>query len=298
MNRRKVAVLLVLLVLVPAAVFLGAAYLDDSHKILRLAQVDGVTMYVPVSLPEEPTPAKRVAVGAPLEAVSDTAPKIKLAESQFDFGSVEPFVSQRHSFVIENVGTAPLHVFNRGTSCKCLTAEVLDKSIPPGKSGRVELVWSALPTREQFLQRVTLATNDPQNETIELTVEGRTKAIVATVPAELVAPRVRPNDEVKLHTDVVSEVWERFEVVDLKSQLPGLKWEVQPIAPEKLRELGAKAGAHLVVTLPRDLPQGVFLDELWLFAQPVDEAGKPSGETFESSIPLAGKVEGRLQYPI
>jgi hypothetical protein len=102
-------------------------------------------------------------------------PQAQVDAREFNFGTVEPLRAHRHTFEFRNTGTAPLSLSSRGSSCKCLKVEIVDQTVAPGQLGRVDVVWEARPSQDLFLQRATVATNDPARPTIELTVEGQSR---------------------------------------------------------------------------------------------------------------------------
>jgi hypothetical protein len=86
-------------------------------------------------------------------------------------------------------------------------------------------------------------------------------------------------------------VWDQFVVEQVESSLPGLTWELEPAESQSLVPLKGKAGYRLRVTLPADLPQGLFSH--WLRVR----VNRPRGKSHEPpryEATLSGQVLRRL----
>ena len=70
---------------------------------------------------------------------------------------------------------------------------MLDNLVEAGETGEVEVTWEALPTQDVFLQRATIATNDPANARIDLKIAGQVRVLVGAEPPVLSVNRIKPN---------------------------------------------------------------------------------------------------------
>ena len=230
-------------------------------------------------------------------AIETDQPRVELAERRFDFGIVDPLRTHRHTFEVRNSGTVPLTLKSNGATCKCLALEVRDDTVPPGGSGNVEVIWEAQDTQEPLRQRVSLATNDPNAQIVDLEITGKTQIVLAAEPPTLSAARIRPGKKTKIATIIVSRVWDAFTIDALQSSLTGVEWTLAPADPVQLKTFEAKSGWRLEVTLPADLPTGSFRETLTFAARPRRKANEAASETHEPlvrEIPLEGTVTGRL----
>ncbi len=108
-------------------------------------------------------------------AAQETRPKVEFVNERiFDFGSMERLSKQKHTFLIKNVGNAPLFMKVRRTTCKCTISSLDDQAIQPGETGDVTVEWTGktLTPEPDFKQGVEIETNDPENELISLVIYG------------------------------------------------------------------------------------------------------------------------------
>jgi hypothetical protein len=244
--------------------------------------------------------AVEVATDVPPAAVKPVAkrsfadPRAEIAETSHDFGVVEPLRSQSYAFEIRNTGTAPLTLTKHDTGCKCLELVVADATIPPGSSGRVVALWQPQPSHDIFRKTARLTTNDPTNPTIDLTLRGKARVLLAADPPELVATRIRPNQSATIRTHIVSETWEAFEIDGIESSLAGADWQLTPADSGVLKQLNVKSGWQLAVTLPSDLDEGEFRETLHFTAKPLGDMPEELSQPLEREIPLTGNVLRRL----
>lgn len=132
-------------------------------------------------------PAVKQAVTAPPQA----SPTIAASENQFDFGRLKQGMPVEHVFEIFNRGDGELVLEPPRTSCPCLTATVATMRVPAG--GRVQLK-TKLDTEGQsgnIHKTIYLTSNDPENHTLSIAIEG------AVVPEVEVTPRSLRLGEVK-----------------------------------------------------------------------------------------------------
>ena len=253
-------------------------------------------------------PAWRESMGhtAAKPVVPSDVPSVAIDERKFDFGLVDSLRMHRHTFEIRNAGTAPLTLLSHGTTCKCLTVEVVDEKVAPGEAGKVVVIWDAQEDPDAFLQRVSVVTNDPRAPIVDLEVAGKVRIALAAEPATLFAGRLVPGEQAQAVTTIVSRVWDAFTIEAVESTLTGIQWSRTPADVEKLRKLKAKSGWRLAVTLPPDMPTGSFQEALQITVRPraQDSRRADAGETAAApmsrpesvvrEVPLEGEVLGRL----
>lgn len=101
-----------------------------------------------------------------------SAPRVDLPVTEFNFGVIPPDPEVAYIFVIQNTGTADLHLSNLVTSCGCTTAELSASVIPPGR--RAELLVTFDPdyhvTNGEVIRLVWLVSDDPAQPWIELAI--------------------------------------------------------------------------------------------------------------------------------
>lgn len=118
------------------------------------------------------------------------APKIELAEKNFDFGKINLTDVAKHDFKIKNAGQNSLIITNLMTSCHCTTAIFkvsgqLDSpafdmhqdagwqgEIAPGQEAVVEAIYepAKMPVKGQVSRVITFSSNDPANSQVQLEI--------------------------------------------------------------------------------------------------------------------------------
>ncbi|MBN2206443.1 MAG: DUF1573 domain-containing protein [Candidatus Aminicenantes bacterium] len=110
-----------------------------------------------------------LAFGAlPLAAAKSA--RIQFKESAWNFGKVKEGVVLSHDFTFKNAGDADLVIEKVRTSCGCAAALVSDKTIAPGREGKVEVTFDTRSYSGKVTKYVYVDTNDPAEPNKELTV--------------------------------------------------------------------------------------------------------------------------------
>ncbi len=169
-----------------------------------------------------------------------------------DFGWVRPGEAVRHTVEIENVGNAELNLRIRETNSDRLTAQLEGQRLAPGESTRctIDLVASRQPSAEPFEGRVTIATNDPLNNTVVLSVFCRQRK-------ELVLPAAidfGSHDMAEASTVdflIYSQLAQRLNVVDVSNAAFDLQWVAvpEPIDNQTLGDASATAASRITVEM-------------------------------------------------
>ena len=107
-------------------------------------------------------------------------PDIDIQEKFYDFGRIGPQDVTERTFIIRNVGNAPLTISRAYTTCGCTTAEISAGVIPPGKVATARLVFDAgfHDTAGQTVRRgLIIENNDPDQSQAEIWIQAtvRTK---------------------------------------------------------------------------------------------------------------------------
>ncbi|PWU09940.1 MAG: hypothetical protein C5B50_26455 [Verrucomicrobia bacterium] len=105
-------------------------------------------------------------------AVAAPAPKIAFSETSFDFGKVESGELVKHVYTFTNVGNATLEVSEVRPGCGCTTAGEWDKSVEPGKTGRIPVQFNSAAYGGHVSKNITVTCNDPAQKTPILFLNG------------------------------------------------------------------------------------------------------------------------------
>lgn len=219
-------------------------------------------------------------------------PKAVVEEVVHFFGSLDPGARCAHTFIIRNQGTAPLELDRGPTSCKCTMSDLPSLSVPPGGQVAVE-VASKLDRQPpgEFVHTATILTNDPEQPTITLRLEGMVRRLIGASPERIVLSGLRRDQEHTKSVTIYSQVWQQFRIENLSSSLPGVTWElIGQAGKEQLEKLDALSGWQLHVNLPAGLPAGNFWGELAMDVVPQVPEAEPKRFVLE----IAGTVLARI----
>jgi hypothetical protein len=132
-----------------------------------------------------PAPAAPSAPGAPgptgAKAAAASQPKAVVVDPIKDVGTIPKGDKVNHDFEIRNDGGAPLEISDVRPACGCTVAS-FDKSIAPGKSGKVHVLFDTATFNGPVAKGVTVYTNDPANPQLELTLRAKVEPYIAMKP--------------------------------------------------------------------------------------------------------------------
>ena len=96
------------------------------------------------------------------------SPRLVIASLEHSFGKVKAGEPLSYTFTIKNEGDAELEIKSVSPSCGCTTSQ-FDKSIAPGKEGKVTLaVQKTDGYKGEIVKNATVTTNDPDHQTFTL----------------------------------------------------------------------------------------------------------------------------------
>ena len=155
---------------------------------------------------------------------SDTAvPRVEVEGSLLhDFGTMDATGVGSHSFVFWNKGEAPLNIETKSTTCKCTVSQLEKNVVLPGKSANVTLEWRRAGLAVNFHQRAEIATNDPEQPIVQLSIRGRILPTLVASPSEIMLRRVTNSRQhefsfaVHCYRDVDFRI-EDYELLDAKT---------------------------------------------------------------------------------
>jgi hypothetical protein len=96
------------------------------------------------------------------------APRAVFKETKHDFGKVKQGDVVSHEFIFKNEGGAPLVVEKVETTCGCAAALVSEKTIAPGKEGKVKATFDTRGYAGRLSRYLYVVTNDGHHARHEL----------------------------------------------------------------------------------------------------------------------------------
>ena len=101
-------------------------------------------------------------------AAGAKGPKAVFKTESWDFGKIKQGKEATYEFVFTNTGDAPLNIKNVETSCGCAAALVSDKTVEPGKSGKIKVTFNSSGYAGEVTKYVFVETDDPSASRIQL----------------------------------------------------------------------------------------------------------------------------------
>ena len=103
-------------------------------------------------------------------AAQAAKPRAVFRETSHDFGQVKQGDVVSYEFVFKNVGGAPLQIEKVETTCGCTTAPVTEKTIGPGREGRLKATFDTRGYSGRLARYIYIVTNDSENQRRELSL--------------------------------------------------------------------------------------------------------------------------------
>ncbi|MBU0994907.1 MAG: DUF1573 domain-containing protein [Proteobacteria bacterium] len=113
---------------------------------------------------------------------SSELPVAVAKQPHFEFGTVVEGTVVTHDFIIGNQGKVPLSIKDVKTSCGCTTANYT-KTIEPGTEGKITIKGNTRGYGDrQFSKTITVFTNDPRQEQMNLYISGNVESFALVEP--------------------------------------------------------------------------------------------------------------------
>jgi hypothetical protein len=105
-------------------------------------------------------------------ATAYAQPKISVDKRRIDFGVIYNGDVKKARIVLRNIGTDSLKIISVTTSCGCTTAKRPKEYLRRGEQDAVEVEFNSTGFRGSIEKHVTIITNDPKEQTTEITLVG------------------------------------------------------------------------------------------------------------------------------
>ncbi len=101
--------------------------------------------------------------------INSSLPEIKFEEEVFDFGKITQGEVVSHDFIFKNIGNSNLIISNAAGSCGCTVPQWPKEPVAPGKSGKLNVVFSSEGKKGLQEKTITIATNcEPATRVIRI----------------------------------------------------------------------------------------------------------------------------------
>ncbi len=104
-------------------------------------------------------------------------PTIQFQSKVFDYGLIkEENGPQKGVFTFTNIGNDTLLIISVRPSCGCTASDYTKDPVLPGGSGKIEATYNPQGRPGEFNKAITVTTNDPDNQSVVLTIKGNVQA--------------------------------------------------------------------------------------------------------------------------
>ncbi|MEA3415287.1 MAG: DUF1573 domain-containing protein [Thermodesulfobacteriota bacterium] len=208
-------------------------------------------------------------------------PDIEFQETIYDFGAAGQQEEIVHDFFFKNVGGKTLTIKGVRTCCGCIAKSVSNKTILPGESGSIKVIFETRKYRGRRTKSIFVESDDPGEPEIELKISGIIRTEMAVIPEFLyfgdVAKGKETTKELKLIQ--IGEKELRLEKVDLSAEY--LSAQVCELVDDRNR------GFKINVSLGTNTPVGKLAEVITLYT---NLKRRP-----RIDVPIAGNILGRIR---
>ncbi|MEE8142541.1 MAG: DUF1573 domain-containing protein [Planctomycetota bacterium] len=115
------------------------------------------------------------------------APRLRLSEYEFDFGTLLQGEMFKHRIKVYNDGRQPLVLESVTPTCSCLTIESFPQSVTPGGEGEIVMTINSKKIRpgKRTPRKFRITSNDPMVPLQEVLFSGEVKVLVRSQPATI-----------------------------------------------------------------------------------------------------------------
>ena len=219
----------------------------------------------------------------------------------YDFGSMAQGEKGEHTFVIKNVGNAPLTLKKGASTCKCTLANLEKGSLAPGEQTTVKLEWTVQTAETQFSQNAEIRTNDATIGAISLQIRGKVYREVEFVPEDITFGEIAADDAFEFAGEMYSYLDDTItiEKVSFGSQrltaLSEIEWEEIPKDKFDLVHEKAKQGFKFLAKVKPGLDQGSVSTPLKVqFSKASEPESKDPSSWYVTTVSCAGSIVGEL----
>jgi len=185
---------------------------------------------------------------------SNGRPLVQATDPVYDFGAVYNGTTVKHTFRLKNAGTAPLTISGVRTSCGCTAAQPTKSHLLPGEDSAIAVSFDTHADHGPATRTITVLTNDPDHQQLQLTMRGDVKVQVEASPSLVIFDRIRRGTQQSHQVTLTDEMPDRtFKVDSITNANPNIKVASQPIR-------SGKPGALLTITLVNTTPAGPIAD--------------------------------------
>jgi Protein of unknown function (DUF1573) len=208
---------------------------------------------------------------------SNGHPLAQALDPVFDFGDVYTGTTVKHTFRLKNAGSAPLTINAVRTSCGCTAAQPTKSNLLPGEESEIAASFDTVSDHGPATRTITVFTNDPHHQQVQLTMRGDVKVQVEANPSLVMFERIKRGTQQSRQLVLTDQMPDRtFKIGAITNENPNIHVESQPTK-------GGKPGAVIRITLLKTAPAG-----------PIADLIKVTTSRVPVEIPVSGTVVGDI----
>lgn len=162
-------------------------------------------------------------ISSDVRKLDEGRPKLIVPEPLYDFGSVWQGTSIEHTFLIRNVGAAPLDLKKVTLCCGCEGKLGGFSPIPAGASIELPIRLRTGARDGQFSGTIEIETNDPLNAKTALVLKGWVEAPLRMEPKRMNLGRIMLGEKVTKSLVVLVSPSIKAPVIEIETSSPDIK---------------------------------------------------------------------------
>jgi hypothetical protein len=103
------------------------------------------------------------------------APKVRMSEEKYNFGTVSEGENVEHTFTITNIGKSKLYIRKTNTTCGCTVGRPEKNELDPGESTSIKATFRTQGKPGSQSRPIDIITNDPERPKVTITLEGNVR---------------------------------------------------------------------------------------------------------------------------
>ena len=164
---------------------------------LAIAALGGVSTASAQFLDPVPEPSTAPLLGSPM---------VSFDRSVHDFGNILDEENVETTFTFTNSGDTTLEILDHKATCGCTVPEISKRTLLPGESGTIKVIFHPAHKRGQQNQTVTLLTNSAEQPQVSITINANVRPMTWADPVVAHFSRIEKGDPRTLTIDVYSRV--------------------------------------------------------------------------------------------
>ena len=161
-------------------------------------------------------------------ARADSAPKIQFDKTVYDVGKTSEVHQVGGSFVFQNVGDALLKLEKPATQCGCTVANLKTNILQPGEKGELTFTLNVGPNRATLRKNITIASNDPKNPKVDLTIQAEYIPIFEVTPPNFHLDNLRLDSTTNFAVAVARTDNKNLALTRAETSKPWIQAKIEP----------------------------------------------------------------------